>query len=353
MHELRNIERWLSLQTGKYTSDTNQIMNIGSKVRLLHGKEEGIITKIKSGKYLEIDLGDGFSIPVLANEVVLISPEEKKIAPVAENAASFRPRPTAAGGAVASTAFVTKGIYFSFVPINDREVVLHLVNLTSWQLLFTIYGRTGANTKGLASGVLTENQSHQVTKLLLKDFESWPVFETHVLYYNPDRSPGSFILEHSLRCRIQSFHNQLQKAPLLGVNAHVYQIDASSPKPQSEKIEASEIRARMLDADDKVVQPPFQGRLPEQIDLHLAALKEEAAGLSNAAILELQLTAFKNYLEQAIAGGLAEITIIHGVGQGTLRQEIHRLLSKHPNVANYKDAQKEKFGYGATIARLK
>ena len=52
-------------------------MNIGDKVRLLHGKEEGIITKLSSGGQVEIEIEDGFRIPALKSEVVVINEAEE------------------------------------------------------------------------------------------------------------------------------------------------------------------------------------------------------------------------------------------------------------------------------------
>ncbi|GIV30105.1 MAG: hypothetical protein KatS3mg028_1171 [Bacteroidia bacterium] len=52
-------------------------MNIGDKVRLLHGKESGVIVAIK-GDIVEVEIEDGFTIPVQKREVVLISSEESK-----------------------------------------------------------------------------------------------------------------------------------------------------------------------------------------------------------------------------------------------------------------------------------
>ncbi len=325
-------------------------MNIGSKVRLLHGKEEGIITKIKSGKYLEVDLGDGFSIPVLASEVVLISPMEARLeTPVPKQPGPGRDIPAA------RQAFAVKGIDLAFVPINDREIVLHLINLTGWRLLFTMFGRSGNQVQALTSGVLEAGTSHQVTKLLLKDFEQWPAFDTSLLYYSDEKTPGQFILKHSLRCRIQSFHKHAQKAPLLNVNAHVFQVDqeAGLPEKETRDIPADTIRSKMLESSTGTAGPSRDSRSAAEIDLHAEALQLDVAGMPGSRILEKQLSAFKSYLEQAIADGLDQVLIIHGAGQGTLRQEIHRQLSKHPNVAYYKDARKEKFGYGATTAHLK
>ena len=51
-------------------------MNIGDKVRLLHGTEEGVIRRIIDKRTVEIEIEDGFLIPVLRKEVVLISSDE-------------------------------------------------------------------------------------------------------------------------------------------------------------------------------------------------------------------------------------------------------------------------------------
>lgn len=316
-------------------------MNIGSKVRLLHGREEGIITKI-SGNYVEVDLGDGFGIPMLASEVVVVSPMEAQLV---KTPASQEVRKSP------HRTFSKKGIYLVFVPINDREIVLHLVNLTDWKILFTLYGRSDNQITGLASGMLESEKSQQITKLLWKDFEKWPVFDTHLLYYSETLSPEQPSLHYSLRCRPQSFHKRIQKAPLLEVKGHVYQIDLEESSAPA--VSPAAIRESMLEVPVDVNVPLKQPqRVPSQIDLHADSLDEVKPGMSSDEILLVQLSVFKAYLEKAIVGGLENVTFIHGVGQGKLRQEIHRLLSKHPNVAYYKDAQKEKFGYGATIAHL-
>ena len=88
-------------------------MNIGDKVRLVHGREEGIIYAFLPGNIVEIEIEDGFRIPVLRNEIVTISPVEsqrlvkssdsKKIGVQSDIIAS---RPA---------AFAEKGIYMAFV----------------------------------------------------------------------------------------------------------------------------------------------------------------------------------------------------------------------------------------------
>ena len=75
--------------------------------------------------------------------------------------------------------------------------------------------------------------------------------------------------------------------------------------------------------------------------------------MQNSEILNLQITTFETVLENAIATGMEEITFIHGAGNGVLKNSIHKLLSVNKNIKYFKDARKEKFGYGATQVRIR
>jgi dsDNA-specific endonuclease/ATPase MutS2 len=63
-------------------------------------------------------------------------------------------------------------------------------------------------------------------------------------------------------------------------------------------------------------------------------------------MLDLQLKTFEDNLDRAIATDMDEITFIHGIGSGALRNAIHKKLSKMNNIQYFKDAMREKFGYG-------
>jgi len=47
------------------------------------------------------------------------------------------------------------------------------------------------------------------------------------------------------------------------------------------------------------------------------------------------------------------VIFIHGVGNGTLRHMVHKKLSQYTNIKFYKDSMREKFGYGATLVKIK
>ena len=71
-------------------------------------------------------------------------------------------------------------------------------------------------------------------------------------------------------------------------------------------------------------------------------------GCSNYEILSLQLKAFEKYYHLAIAHHQHSLTVIHGVGEGVLRDEIHDILRLKKEVKSFVNQYHPNFGYGAT-----
>src|SRR2546426_271053 len=58
------------------------------------------------------------------------------------------------------------------------------------------------------------------------------------------------------------------------------------------------------------------------------------------------------YLEACRQRGILRVRIIHGKGIGQLRQTVHSILSKLPEVASFALASEHFGGWGATIVHL-
>ncbi len=67
-------------------------------------------------------------------------------------------------------------------------------------------------------------------------------------------------------------------------------------------------------------------KLLNTIDLHIDVLNPSMANALPERIVSYQVQAAKNFIDQAVKNHLREITIIHGKGEGVLRQEIHHLI---------------------------
>ena len=60
-----------------------------------------------------------------------------------------------------------------------------------------------------------------------------------------------------------------------------------------------------------------------------------------------------DYLTECRGKGILQVRIIHGKGRGVLRQTVHRILERLPEVITFHQASEDAGGWGATIVILK
>lgn len=85
-----------------------------------------------------------------------------------------------------------------------------------------------------------------------------------------------------------------------------------------------------------------------ELDLHIEQLVSNMKGLTNAEIIKIQLDTLQRYVHVAIVHRQERMVVIHGLGKGRLRDEVHAVLKKIPEVARYKNEWSGKYGFGAT-----
>lgn len=61
----------------------------------------------------------------------------------------------------------------------------------------------------------------------------------------------------------------------------------------------------------------------------------------------------EEYLGECLGKGIFEVRIIHGKGTGVLRERVHALLWRMPEVASFSLAPPEAGGWGATLVQLR
>lgn len=98
----------------------------------------------------------------------------------------------------------------------------------------------------------------------------------------------------------------------------------------------------------------FQKRKPAEtieIDLHINKLIDSVVGLSNSEILDIQIKAFHKTMTDAILNKAGKVIIIHGIGNGTLKNTIRESIEKQYKL-HYEDASFREYGFGATMVLL-
>ena len=329
---------------------------------MIRAKEQGIVVRFLTGNRVEIEIEDGFRIPVMQSELVVVSPmEAERFKPSVQAAEarealapqrSIQPMGT---GTSPGQVLANVGLYLAYVPQNDRDVALHLVNNTDWDILLTIAEERDGKTRGLQSATLKTRTHIKLNELyLMERFEQWPTLLVQALYFRPGAGqPARLPLVKRLKPKAQAFFKSKQSVPVLNQPGHLFQLDDENSNAAMTPPKPDSLKAALL--EPKSEQDTVTVDRPEAVvDLHIEKLLPgKQAGQSPGDLVDVQLRAFEKNLENAIASGMPEITFIHGVGSGKLRQELHRQLSRHPHVRFFEDAQKQKFGYGATKVTLR
>ena len=84
-----------------------------------------------------------------------------------------------------------------------------------------------------------------------------------------------------------------------------------------------------------------------EIDLHLEKLVDNEERLSDGEKLTFQLDYFERMLNTAIRLRKRKLVVIHGVGEGILREEVRKVLQYYEG-CRFDDADPRRYGYGAT-----
>ncbi|MBC7553398.1 MAG: Smr/MutS family protein [Taibaiella sp.] len=90
-----------------------------------------------------------------------------------------------------------------------------------------------------------------------------------------------------------------------------------------------------------------------EIDLHIEQLISNHSKLSTDEIMKKQLDTLEHYLQLAIMHRQDRLIVIHGLGKGKLRDEVHNVLKKTTNVGRFKNEWSGRYGFGATEVYFK
>ncbi len=121
------------------------------------------------------------------------------------------------------------------------------------------------------------------------------------------------------------------------------EIESKSMTEQKTEVKKKSV----LSADDN---------MSNEIDLHIEVLMPEATYWLVSDILQKQMIACRSFVEKVVANHLKRIILIHGKGEGVLKNEIYSYLNRveeqlHVSIS-YNDADFRTFGIGATEVNI-
>jgi len=343
---------------------------IGTKVRFRYTGETGsIMGQLDDGMLLvRLNNDPDMDIPAFEDDLV----RDEAAEPVAPGARFVRgkqepklPPPPKREVKVQYVILKPKGIQLVFEPMPGRDGNVSrykawLVNDTVSEFLFELGLYTAQSTILQAEGKLPATTALELGDMLYDDLSELPDVEASIQRITTEGPEPA--LDRRLRIRPKQFFNNLQTAPVLNVLAHHFLLfnHFDAPKTSNPKTDLRDYTKQIArDKSGKGVPGPnavpfrafdvdeFAHFVPE-IDLHIENLTKGYARLDRGEILRIQLQHCQRFLEKAVRLGVPRVHIIHGVGEGKLRDAIAQHLRAQPTVAKFKNEYHVKYGYGAT-----
>ncbi|MFZ4634418.1 MAG: Smr/MutS family protein, partial [Saprospiraceae bacterium] len=199
----------------------------------------------------------------------------------------------------------------------------------------------------------------ELGELLADDLNDHP--EVDALVQRMTTAGTDTALKNLLKIKPKSFFNRLLHVPILQMPVHHFVLFDRFDTPDADEAPKDDLKAYTKQKLGNATSQPASNSRPfrlfnveefatfvPEIDLHIENLTEGWQRMSSADILRIQLQHCQRFLDKAIRLGVPSVFIIHGVGEGKLRDAIGDALRHNPQVKKFKNQYHQKFGYGAT-----
>jgi len=329
-------------------------MKIGDRVRLMKGTEEGIVVKMLDKSLVEVEIEDGFAIPVLQSELVVVSSDES----TAFDTPKYESQKTPKKKTVYEQPNQLKGFHLAIIPLNDQLNSIYFLNPTKEDILLMANEINGkSEEKTILSEKIFAEKFSKITERNMDQLNTWSSISFTILTENNQWSIPIRPEKITVKIRAKHFQKEKKEIPFLNKKGYLIPLShAAKEAIEPETIDIDKLKNSFFKGNEG--SPTYStakknnGKTPE-IDLHIENIDPDYEKLPTSEILRVQLSKFEEKLNEAFIAGLDEVIFIHGVGNGVLKNQIHKQLSQHENIQFFKDTHKGKFGYGATLVKIK
>lgn len=326
--------------------------SIDDKIILKRTGEEGHVVSYINNQMVEVEI-NGIRFPAFIDEIdhpYLKWFTEKK----SNKSKSVVPEQLPVERIKSRAPKVAKGISISFIPvfkIEEMEDVvdhlkIHLLNETPHNIGFRYDVRFSNESSFSHEGKLHAFGHLYLHNIAYDEMNDQPRF--HWAFTNADDTSKA-TEEGVLRIRPQKLFEHINQLLLNNEPSFAYLLTEEFSDKQAMPEEV--LPPAPPPKKSGLKKPAKMGLhdLPRQeLDLHIEQLVDTTRGLSNAEMLHIQCSTLQRYLHLAILHRQQRMVIIHGLGKGVLRDEVHKILKETPEVSRYSDGWHGNYGFGAT-----
>ncbi len=363
-------------------------MQIGDKVRFLFETGGGIVKGFQGKDIVLVEDENGFSIPMLIRECVVIDTneynfEKKTVAPKKEEpkkpvkttvtalrdeeddfepVVTYRPMERREGEKL--------NVALAFVPVDIKQISTtifeaYLVNDSNYYLSYLYASPTAGGMKLRAQGIIEPN-----TKLFIEEFgrEQLGELERVNLQLIAFKEEKNYMKKPAVDVELRidtvkfyKLHTFNTDSPFFDEPALVYDIVRDDRPVRQVYVEADDLKEALLQKKKEDSRPrhtPRPARKQKadntvEVDLHIHELIDNTNGMTSGDMLNYQLDVFRKTMDEYRGKKNQRLVFIHGKGEGVLRNALLKELKSKYGSCLSQDASFREYGFGALLVIIK
>lgn len=326
---------------------------LGDTVLLLHSQEEGEIVEVINKEMVMVEV-KGIRFPVYLDQIdfpYFKRFSEKKIVAVKKQKIYVDDLKKEAP---VSKKQVHAGVFISFLPVFNKDVFdedivekikVFLLNQTADTFHFSYQVKYKSSSDFHISNSVSGFKEFYLHDIPFEEMNDAPRFEFDFSLAVPDKKKTAHF-ETAFKIKAKQLFQKIEEMKFKNEPTFSSLLFENYPdKPQNLTPDFHPSSNHFYTASES------KGRLDPPrsvIDLHVEKLTDNWRGLSNFEILNIQLHEFEKYYQLALAHRQPNLIVVHGVGTGKLRNEIHEILKTKKEVRTFANQYHPDFGFGAT-----
>jgi hypothetical protein len=328
---------------------------VGDKVLVLHSNEEGEVVDVINNKMVMVDVR-GVKFPAYIDQLDFpyfkrftekkLFPQKKEKKYIDDVRKEKKPAQK-----------VIDGVWLSFLPVFEtdefgddvvEQLKIHLINNTDRTYYFIynlqFFGKAEFDLKSEVKPF----EDFYIHDVAFADMSDSPSFNFEFSLLQKEKNKVDYY-ETFIKLKPKQLFDRIEQLKQKGEATFKYQLFESYPdKKEEEKFDLDPLLARGIKIYNAKEARKHLPPARTVVDLHIEKLMDDWKGLSNGEILNLQLKEFEKWYELAVAHHQAQLIVVHGLGSGRLRDEIHDILRLKREVKSFVNQYHPSFGYGAT-----
>lgn len=322
---------------------------------VLHSNEEGEVIDIINNKMVMVDVR-GVKFPAYTDQLdfpYFKKFSEKKLFPKKEQ----KKYVDDVKKEKAAPQKVSDGVWISLLPKFEtdefgddvvEDLKVHILNRTENAFHFIYRLQFFGKTEFELKNTVLPFSDFYVHDVPFADMSDSPNFSVEFSLVQPDRKKAEYY-ETSVKLKPKQLFQKIEEIKQKNEPTFRYKLFDNYPdRQEDDRPDFSTLVSKGVKVYNAKEARKHLPPARTVVDLHIEKITDDWKGLSNAEILDIQLREFEKWYELALAHHQSMLIVIHGVGTGRLRDEIHDALRLKRDVKSFVNQYHPSFGYGAT-----